>query len=298
MDRHRDDLVADVTAAMSDSAAAIAGDAARGVLLCVQQHLGDLDRKFDDMVVQQKAMVKQNEELLQKVNKLVHQMASLSHSASSPSLPTCSSPTPGPAVPNVTASPFWRAPDPTLLKCNTHGNVQVSIKEFYPIIVKLAEEANIGEDRYEVSGDELDNRFEIRFIGATAQAATVQFFQSINRGRGKYKAMDSSYFISAPAGGAVQFYINPDKNAATIRKEILCRKVQEVVAPLITDGSKCFTRRPTGSVCLGRVLCSVVIQNDNSARLAWHQPLAIHHKLDMASIDEQFKVVAGLGPLP
>ncbi len=100
------------------------------------------------------------------------------------------------------------------------------------------------------------------------------------------------------SGGVVQMFINPDKNMATVRKEILCKKMADYITTLL-DAGTAFARRSTGSVCVDRqVLFSIVIINEHSARLAWNDLLAVKLKLEQSAVNEQFAVVAGLGLSP
>jgi len=293
MDKSKEVLLGAVTVAASD--------AARGILAGVNSHLTSLDESVaalalsqDDLLEGHKKLESQNREILEKMEKISKQMQGMSHSASAPALPVALGGEEGGAGqrPDVTTGGFWRAPNPKVLYCNTMGKAKVDIKLFYAAIVKLAGEANVGEEHFELRGDTLDDRFEISFTSSSANAHALQFFQSLHLGRGKYKPM----FVNTPTGEAVQFFVNPDKNSATIRKEILCKRLNELIDPLLPAGKKAFPRRSTGSVLVDRrVLATVVVVSEQITRITWYQPKAIELQLDTLSITEQFNVSTGSG---
>ena len=81
----------------------------------------------------------------------------------------------------------------------------------------LAMEANIVAGSFKIIGDQLDSRFEVQFTNdtATATRACATFLASLSFGRGQYKVQQ------VVDGSAVQFFCNPDKNRAQVRREIL-----------------------------------------------------------------------------
>ena len=268
---------------------ATAADAATGVMVGVQAHLGRLDAKVANLQTQ-------NAEILEKITAMQKHMHGMSHSASAPALPSGGGGAfGGPPVseaPNVTNQGFWRRPDPKILYCNTMAGIKVSLSGFYKSVVKLCKDVNVGEEDYDVTGDQLDDRFEIRFTSASANAQALQLFQSIFLGRGKFKPLE----VNAPDDSTVKFFINPDKNAATVKKEVLCKRLTDIIAS--TTATPCFARKSTGSVvALRKVLATVVVASEENVRIVWFQPLALELKLNIPEIEEQFKGAAGVGQL-
>lgn len=66
---------------------------------------------------------------------------------------------------DATLPKFWRKPDPTLLLADTLGRKDVSKEAFNASFDKLADEANITPDMFEIHGEPLGNRFQIKFGG-------------------------------------------------------------------------------------------------------------------------------------
>ena len=122
----------------------------------------------------------------------------------------------GAGIPFVSSEGFLRSPEPTKLFANTRGGSEVFFDEFHNSLIGLAAEADLGEQTFKVSGEELDDRFEIVFPcdTRTATVAARQFYSSLQLGKGVWKnqvAIDS-------AEAEVQYYIHPDKNGAQMRK--------------------------------------------------------------------------------
>lgn len=141
---------------------------------------------------------------------------------------------------DVTTPPFWRKPDNTLLLCNTDSGVQVCLKKLYDAIAALAAEANIGEQNFEMWGDPLDSKLEIKFIGPSPAVQALQFDQSLQLGRGRWKEQ------RVPCGDAspVQFYIQPDKTSTTMKK-ILAKALKEIVTSHLPADKQVFVHKST-----------------------------------------------------
>ena len=139
----------------------------------------------------------------------------VARSASAPSLdtPPPSAPTQLPGqVQDVTTPLFFRKPDPTVLFCNIKDKTQVARSKFHDSVVVLAGEANIGEEEFDVVGDALDDRFELRFKGghSTAASKALQFFQSLQLGKGKWKEQVVRDAQNMPQ----QFFVQPEERGA------------------------------------------------------------------------------------
>ena len=111
-----------------------------------------------------------------------------------------------------------------------HGKEKVAKSSFTKSIVTLALEANLSEADIAISGDALDDRFEIKFSGDSKTAAVkcLQFYESLQLGRGKWKPQ----FAINDTGTDIQFCIAPDKNPCQMRKEILCKHLKGILEGL------------------------------------------------------------------
>jgi hypothetical protein len=268
---------------------------AQGLEAPIQAMVADACQKqLVTMVTRLTALETGQTKILQDLESINKSLASLSHSQSVPSLGTAA-PSPGighASVPDVTTPAFWRKPDPTILFCNTMGRIQVCRKKFNAAIVNLMAEANVAESEFELRGNPMDSNFEIKFISRSAAAQALQFYQSLQLGRGKWKTQQ----VPDAENRQVQFFVNPDKNAATIKKEVLCKALKDIIVPMLPEGKLMFVRKSTGSVMVDRkVMASVVIIDENNQRLAWYHPKRIELKVEQADVEEQFKVAAG-GP--
>ena len=194
-------------------------------------------------------------------------------------------------VPDVTTAGFFRKPDPTRLFCNIHDLVQIPRVSFLAAVVALAAEVGITDEHFDVVGEPLDNRFEIQFTGPSAAARALQFYQSLQLGRGQWKKQE----VTDDLDERHQFYVQPDKNGAQIRREVLSKALKEILQSAV-PGKQFFVRKSTGSVMVDRrVLCTVFITGEQTARLAWVHPERIQLGIDEASVGTQFSAIIG-GP--
>ena len=89
----------------------------------------------------------------------------------------------------------------------------------------------------------------------------------------------------------------PDKNPAQMRKEVLTKRLLSVLGPLAIE-KQFFAKKSLGSIyCDGRVVVSVQITGEETARLLWCHAKRIELKIDQATVEEEFAhyTVAG-GP--
>ena len=199
--------------------------------------------------------------------------------ASSPSLPQ-------PVANDVTTPSFNRKANPTKLFANLHARTKVSKSNFKAAIIALAVEANLKETDFSVIGDNLDDRFELQFLGDPRFSAvkTLQFYESLQLGRGKWKPQ----FAKNDAGTPIQFYIAPDKNPCQMRREILSKHLKTILEKLANNG-EFFVKKTTGSVYSGsRVVVSVIITGPESARLDWCHAKRIELAIDQAEAETAF----------
>ena len=204
--------------------------------------------------------------------------------------PNLGSQQPVAAVRNVTTPNFNRTLDPTKLFCNLHERIKVSKTLFQKAISVLANEANVSDTEYAITGDALDNRFEIQFGGdnRTASVLALQFYESLHLGRGQRKEQ----VVPDDQGKNIKFYIAPDKNPCQIRREILCKNLLSILSPKAID-KEFSLNKATGSVFVGkgrdrRVVCSVVITGPESARLEWCHPKRIELGIDQGPVEQEF----------
>ena len=156
-------------------------------------------------------------------------------------------------------------------------------------------EANLSEADIGISGDALDDRFEIQFAGEARSAANkcLQFCQSLQLRRGEWKPQ----FATNDTGKDIQYYIAPDKNPCQMRREILSKHLKGILEPLAIS-TQFFVKKTTGSIYADkRVVVSVVITGPESARLDWCHGKRIELNIDQATVETAFNahVVTG-GP--
>ena len=205
---------------------------------------------------------------------------------------------------NVVPSPFNngnfnRTPDPTKLFVNTKNKTNVSATKFGEAFAALALEANIQVGSFKIIGDALDSRFEVQFTNDTNTATRecAAFLASLSLGRGKYKPQQ----VQSNDGSTVQFFCNPDKNRAQVRREILCRNLRQILdGPVSAAGKSCYIVKNSSSICIDRrLLVTVLIVNEHQAKLDWNDPFADSIPgFDKDSIEAAFRIVASGGPSP
>ena len=263
--------------------------------------LGAKLQKSVDAVDQRCARIEGSLEALNNTVKAA--LAKLGHSDSAPSLGASSGnlglniPVPGDGEADVTTPTFFRKLDPTILYVNVHDQVQVAREKFFPAIVALAAEANIQENKFVIVGDAMDNKFKLMFMGdfctckRTAAARALQFFESLKLGRGKWKPQQ----VKGINDVFHQFYVQPDKNGAQIKREILSKELANIFSTIV-QSSSFFVRKSTGSVFVDRrVLATVHVTGENQAKINWFHPKRIQLNIKQEEVEEQFNALLG-GP--
>jgi len=190
---------------------------------------------------------------------------------------------------------FFRPTNPTILFANTEGKTDVTLLAFKTAVTKLAGEANIGPEDFEVLGGTLDSSFEIRFRGPfdTARARATQFSLSLKLGAGKYKSQS----VLSPNQVETKFFLNPDKNGCQIRKEVYTKALKAYLHELLPH-EEFFMRRSDGIVFHGRrpvVQVVVVAEEASGTRLSWKHSKRIALGLDQAAIETKFKEIVSNG---
>ena len=142
-------------------------------------------------------------------------------------------------------------------------------------------------DDFKVIGDELDDRFDIQFLGDNAERSARTFYDSLSLGRGNWK--EQSVAGPDPGRGKVQFFISPDKNPAQVRKEVLSQKLQVYIQSLLPEET-IYVKKTEGVLrARKQKLVTVCVVDEVSCRLAWEVPFASVLRLDMAVINDHFK---------
>jgi hypothetical protein len=192
---------------------------------------------------------------------------------------------------DVASTGFYRKLDPTTLFVNLHDRTQVPKTKFATAIERLAEEANIKSVDYKIIGDALDNRFEIKFLGGSANAKTAQFYQSLQLGRGKWK----DQFVDISDTVSHQFYVAPDKNPCQVRKEVLAKALKNIIAPLLPQ-KDVYLKRATGAIYVDkRVLATIHIVDEIDATINWSHTKRIQLALDQKAVEQEFLAQATTG---
>ena len=203
---------------------------------------------------------------------------------------------------NVVPSPFNngnfnRIPDPTKLFVNTKNKTNVSANKFGEAFAALASEANIDNGSYKIIGDALDSRFEVQFTNDTTTATKecAMFLASLSLGRGQYKPQQ----VQSNDGSTVQFFCNPDKNRAQVRREILCRNLRQILeGPVASAGKSCYIVKSSNSIFIERrLLVTVFVINEHQAKLEWNDPFVNSiPAIDKDAIEASFRAIASGQP--
>ena len=160
----------------------------------------------------------------------------------------------------------------------------------------MAAEANLDESMCKMCGDELDDRFDITFLGGheTAASRCAQFYDSLFLGRGKWKKQSCPNAL----GVETTFFCNPDKNGAQIRKEVLSKHLLAHLKEVIKDATP-FRRKETGTILVNRrKLVSVIIADENRVDLDWDEAKAHALQVDIPAAELWFKNLVNDGGKP
>ncbi len=182
---------------------------------------------------------------------------------------------------------FFRDTNKTILYVTTEGAKDVTKDNIKHAVSVLALEANIGEEDYEIIGENLGPKFEVSFTGTFSGAAAKanQFLLSLRRGPGDFKTQE----VVTPAGPKVNFYVNPVKNGATIRMEILSKQLLGVIRELCPQ-KQFFLRRNEGTIFVDRrPLVRVLVESQESSVLSWKHQKRVAINLDDGAVESKFR---------
>jgi len=169
----------------------------------------------------------------------------------------------------------------------------VAKSKFRENLLELVAESGLKESDFTLVGDALDFRFEMQFIGdsRTASVKAEQFHSSLMLGRGRYKPQ----LVECAEHKEHKFYVNPDKNQAQTRKEVLAKRLQAIISPMCFD-KEFFVKKSSATLYTDRrALVTVVLTGEESARLEWCHPKRIELKIVQEDVEAAFShyVVAG-----
>ena len=279
-----------------------------GQIRTVDSKVGVVDAKVEALRRQQEANHKEMQDSLQAFQKTILEKCQRSSSPNVPGSTSGCPPTPfsSPAPSGGLSGDgagiafggrsggFYRIPDKTVLFANSKLRVKVSSMLFGQAILQLARDVNLCADDFKVIGNELDDRFDIQFLGDNAERSAHSFYDSLSLGRGIWK--EQSVAGPDPEGGKVQFYISPDKNPAQVRKEVLSRKLQTYIQSLLPEET-IFVKKTEGVLrARKRKVVTVCLVDEVECRLDWEVPFASVLRLDMAVINDHFKnIIASEG---
>ena len=100
-------------------------------------------------------------------------------------------------------------------------------------------------------------------------------------------------------GSIVQFFCNPDKNRAQVRREVLCRNLCQILdGPVASAGKKCYTVKSANAIFIERrLLVTVFVINEHKAKLEWNDPfLASIPAIDKEAVEASFCAIAAGQP--
>ena len=185
---------------------------------------------------------------------------------------------------------FYRNIDQCLVLINTLEHKKVGREALWQALTPLLADAGIVGTSVFLSGDTMDDAFELKFLGeeAVARQHCKHFLASLSLGRGKYK----SQTVRDSEGQAIQFFCQPDKNPCQVRREVLAKKLQSHIATLVPDAT-IWVRKATGTILINkRPLVSVLVQNEEEAILRdWQEARVTLHNLDKDAIINHFATI-------
>ena len=194
----------------------------------------------------------------------------------------------GSSPPTFLEGGFFRTPNPTLLFCNTLDDAKVTRAQFHASFAALALEAGIAPDKYLVSSDAIDCRFDIKFLGPQNEATSncAYFYSSLQLGKGRWKPQN----VVGPSQESVQFFVGPDKSPGQVKREVVGKALREFIESKIGP-KKVYIRKTSGSIFVDRrLLCVVLISGETTGRLEWSHTKRI--ELGLSQEDVELKLSA------
>ena len=120
-------------------------------------------------------------------------------------------------------------------------------------------------------------------------ANCFKFYFSLRSRKGKrivWKPQDAQ----DDQGHDVQFFVDLDKNASMVRREVLTKAVLKLCQDKFD--LDIFASRPDGALFVDRKLLGTVhITGESSARLDWNTSVCLEYQCDYIFVEEQFKAL-------
>ena len=122
--------------------------------------------------------------------------------------------------------------------------------------------------------------------------ARLLWLNPLKIGKAKYKEQS----VRAPDDTPTQYFINPDKSLAQVRKEILGKGLYDIICKAKPELAFNYQRNEATIWCDRKPVCSVKIFSESNARISWMPSRQILYGLDLATIEPAFaEVVATRG---
>ena len=177
---------------------------------------------------------------------------------------------------------------------NTMAKVKVELSKWKTAVEALAAECDLAPSLFEVAGEPLGNRLEVRFHGepGTAASRAKQLLDSLKLGGGKYKEQS----VLSPDNSQIQFYLNPDKPPCQVRKEILGKTLFDILKTSKPEVDFTLQRVEAKIWADKRPLCFVKFLSGTEAKVSWMDSKRVLMGIELGAIELAFaKVVADKG---
>ncbi len=188
---------------------------------------------------------------------------------------------------------FFRVPNPTILYISTFEAKDVAKEKVAKAFGDLTADANINDADYQLHGDPIGNKFEVDFTGtiSAAKAKATQLLQSLRLGPGSYKEI----CVDSPGGTQTRIFVNPDKNGAMVKREILSKLLAKELGEIKPE-KQFFARRSEGIIFVDRrPIVQINVTGPESATLLWKHTKRINIGLDQEGVETRFKEILEQG---
>ncbi|CAK0798600.1 unnamed protein product [Prorocentrum cordatum] len=176
------------------------------------------------------------------------------------------------------------------------SDVAAAPNDIFNALAEWMQAANVSRDQLRLVGDTPQKKFILQCVGGAAGVARANALQTSlklpnNQGWRQFEVL-------AVSGARVSLYVNPDKNAKDIRKEVQTKKLLGLVRTAAasstvasTRSTECWARRPKGLVYVGQTaIVSVQVQGpDEATKLAWDTQAAERPGIDWQAVGTEFK---------
>ena len=187
---------------------------------------------------------------------------------------------------------FDRAVDPGILKfsCSELVKLEEATRALKAIVI----DAGLNEQNIEIDHNPLSSQHVLRFKveAATAARYVTQLLAAQRLDKFTWKRHE----CKSAEGKPVDFFINPDKSAKTVRTEIQTKKLQAILKSA-HDGRAFECRsRAAGVITTGwRQLVKVDVIDEHSTILRWNLTVLATTPIDKSAIANDFIAATGTG---